>query len=272
MISESFIKYLAGLLDADGHLAFTYTEDSRNKEYFCVGLRVFLGSSSQVDKHGFVASLPSITGFGSTYMTPNYLSGKTYTNWSVAKSSHLEMLLPRIIKHMVIKAKHWQWMFDIYHNIKNRGHSSQAVHASERDSLEQGKKESRKFNVGPLRPKNYPTWAWLAGYLDGDGWFIHRDTSKKRYGMQVGACAHVTDSGVLEFLMKAYGGAISTHSQSENVKVWKRSLSNQNRAFALRFLPKVVKHSRLKKHKIEIMIHHHQQRLTVPSSKEQVIV
>ena len=271
-MNESLVKYLAGLLDADGNLSFLYTEDSRRENFFCVGLRLNLGSSSAIDRDGFVASLPVITGMGISTSPTNYAGNGKYINWQVSRRGDLEMLLPRLVKHMVIKAKHWQWMLDMWRDIRSRGYGAQSIQATERLILEQAKKESRKLQVGPLKPKNYPSWAWLAGYLDGDGYFMHRKPSAKRYVMQVGACAHITDASVLEFLQKAFGGKIEAHSQSENVMEWERSLSNTNRSFALRFLPKVAKHSRLKRHKIDLMIHHHQQRLSALSPTGQATV
>lgn len=271
-MNESFVKYLAGLLDADGNLSFSYKEDSRRENFFCVGLKLNLGASTEIDRQGFVSSLPSVTGMGINFSPSIYAGNGKYVNWQVSTRADLEMLLPRLIKHMVVKAKHWQWMFEMWRAIRQRGYGQQSVQATERQTLEQAKKESRKLNVGPLKEKNFPTWAWLAGYLDGDGHYHHRNPDKRRYGMHVEACAHVTDVSVLEFLQKSFGGRIKPHGKSENVRIWIRSLSNSDRAFALRFLPKLVRHSRLKRHKIEIMIHHHQQRLSALSPTGQAIV
>lgn len=258
-MNESLVKYLAGLLDADGSLAFTYRRDHIRHDYFCLGLKLYLGSSEKVDRHGFVRSLPHLTGMGAVYpqTTPNCVM------WKVGHRNHLEMLLPRLVKHMVIKARHWQWMLEVWREVRARGYGNQSLTTDQKDVLAEAYRQSRRNNVGPLKPKNYPSWAWVAGYLDGDGWYMHRKPSAKRYGMHVGACSHITDASALEFLQKAFGGKIKPHSQSENVMIWERSLSNANRSFALRFLPKVAKHSRLKRHKIDLMIHHHQQRLSV---------
>ncbi len=81
--------------------------------------------------------------------------------------------------------------------------------------------------------------------------------------MRVSVTAHITDIIALEFLQEAFGGTIRKNSRTDNVRVWWRGLGPANASFALRFLPKLVKHSRLKKHKIEQMIHFHKQRLSV---------
>lgn len=211
-----------------------------------------------IDQQGFVPSLPDVTGMGSVMKQT-----EVHYMWRVCKKSQLEMLLPRLIKHQYIKAQHWQWMLDTWRDIRSRPYGEKWISTQEKDALAQASIESRKHRVGPIKPKNYPSWAWVSGYLDGDGYYSHRNPKKKRYGMRVGACAHVTDISVLEFLQKTFGGKITQHSQSKYVFEWERSLSNANRSFALRFLPKVAKHSRLKRHKIDLMIHHHLQRLSV---------
>jgi hypothetical protein len=270
---ESFIKYLAGLMDADGHLAFTFTRDERRPDFSSLGLTLSVGASSVIDKHGFVDSLVDLTGIGYVNRVGKYYKGVAkYSVWAVSKRAELEKILPRLIKHMVVKGQHWQWMLGIWRDIRSRPYGSRSLQTSEREVLIQAAKESRKLRVGPIKPKNHPSWAWLAGYLDGDGWYMHRNPKAKRYGMQVGASSHITDVSVLEFIQKAFGGTIRSHSQSENVRTWKRSLSNENRSFALHFLPNLVKHSRLKRHKIEIMIHHHQQRLSALGPKGQATV
>lgn len=271
-MNESLIKYLAGLLDADGNLSFNYTADNYKENYFSLGLRLNLGAASSIDKHGFVASLPTLTGMGTGHSPTLYAGNGKYVNWQVTKRADLEMILPRLTKHMYIKARHWLWMMEIWRDVRAKEHGSKSIHALERATLEQAKKESRKFRVGPLKPKNFPSWAWLAGYLDGDGWYMHRNPEVRRYEMHVGACAHITDASVLAWLQNSFGGSVRPHSQSANVMQWRRSLSNADRSFALRFLPKLVKHSRLKRHKIELMIHHHQQRLSALSSTEQATV
>jgi hypothetical protein len=267
-VNESLVKYLAGLLDADGSLSFAFKEDPNRSGLYFVGLHLRLSSSKAVDHGHFVDSLPTETGMGGVYY-----SGATqqFKTWLVAKRADLEMLLPRLIKHMVIKGKHWNWLLDQWRNLRADG---KAVDAALRDEMTEASKRSRVENVGPLKPKNHPTWAWTAGYLDGDGCYAYRkqNNSCKGWVMHVSAVAHVNDICVLEFLQKAFGGSFYEQGQSADVKIWRRSIGYQNRSFALSFLPSVVKHSRLKKHKIEAIIHHHRQRLSVQGAKAQAIV
>lgn len=268
-MNESLIKYLAGLLDADGSLSFNFTVDPTRDGRCFVGLALNLHSSDAIDKNGFVFTLPEISGMGNCF---RYGKGQQFTRWAVSKRAHLEMLLPRIIKHMVIKGRHWQWLLETWREMRK---DSKTISLEERDRLAAASKDSRRTNVGPLNPKNHPTWAWLAGYLDGDGYYSYRHYQPNGYEqwvMHVSAVAHVNDIVVLEFLEKAFGGMIRPQGQSDDVKIWKRSLGYSNRSFALSFLPNVAKHSRLKRPVIDAMIHHHRQRLSVPGVKRKSFV
>lgn len=263
MVNETLVKYLAGLLDADGSLSFSFAPDHNREGLYFLRLALKLTAADAVDKHGFVASLPSLTGMGAVCREGK---DKQFAVWSVYKRADLEMLIPRLVKHMVIKAKHWQWLLDMWRTLRQDGAT---VSESQRKQLTEMSKESRRSNSGPLKPKNHPAWAWLAGYLDGDGTYHYRSYQNKSYTqwtMNVSAVAHVNDICVLEFLKNAFGGRIQDQGQSDNVKVWMRSIGYQNRSFALRFLPNVAKHSRLKREKIDQIIYHHQQRLTVPGT------
>lgn len=264
-MNESLVKYLAGLLDADGSLSFSFKQDQNRCGRFFVGLGMRLASSEAVDKHGFIESLPGLTGMGTVTIEGK---NKQFKTWVVSKRSDLEMILPRLIKHMVIKGKHWQWLLDAWRNVRK---DRTTVSLDERETLTAASKESRRLNGGPIKPKNHPTWAWLAGYLDGDGCYSYSkysDDAGVRWVLRVSAVSHINDVAVLHFLQNSFGGQVVCQGQSDNVYIWKRSLGYQNRDFALGFLPKLAKHSRLKREKIDAMIHHHRQRLSVPGTEK----
>lgn len=269
-MNESLVKYLAGLLDADGSMSFAFKSDLNREGRYFVGLSMRLASSVAVDTKDFVGSLPELTGMGAVTL---YGANRQFKTWSIDKRADLEMLVPRLVKHMVIKARHWNWLLETWRDLREGGKTCSALKRSE---LTEKSKESRRNNSGPLKPKNHPTWAWVAGYLDGDGCYSYRrnlaNTGYWQWTINVSAVAHVTDIVSLEFLRKAFGGDIVPHGQSDNVRIWQRSLGYQNRDFALKFLPNVAKHSRLKRHKIDAMIHHHRQRLSVPGTKVQATV
>jgi len=261
-MNEELVKYLSGLLDADGSISFNFNNPNKDKSAYTLSLRVGLASSDAVDTHGFVESLPGLTGFGSV---ARHGSRDQFTAWVVTSKGNLEMLVPRLAKHMVAKGAHLQRMFD-----KWRERRGTLLPVAECDELREFSKGSR-YAGGPIKPKNHPSWAWLAGYLDGNGCYrsskcksgFYNGQQCYRWQASVQAACHLGDVGVLAFIQKAHGGYVKKHSRSGNCMIWERSLGKKDSSFALSFLAELVGHSRLKKHKIEQLIaFHRQQRLS----------
>lgn len=258
IFKENEIKYLAGLLDADGSLSFKFCKTETGKTY--VYLILALSASETVDKHGYVKSLSEKVG---SVCKIEY-EKETYSDawkWSIQKRSELDQFLPRVLKHMVIKAKHWLTLYNKYTSLKGVDVTDYV------EELKEFSMESRN-NVGPLKPKKHPTWAWVAGYLDGDGCYTF---SKK--AIHVGAIANVKDVVALELLYKAFGGSLYA-PRDDNTQLWRHGLGFSQSSFAKMFLTGVVKHSRLKKHKIEQLLafHNQPQRLNEFTATAEVIV
>jgi hypothetical protein len=246
-MNESTVKYLSGLFDADGSISF-YFRTHGDKNYVSLVLQI-----AQKDKE-FLESfeLGNVTA-----------CQKGYSYLRVTDKAELEMTIPRIAKHCLVKGKHLKRMLDKWREVRGSCLTKEEV-----DNLKDWSKQSRK-DVGAIRQKNYPTWAWLAGYLDGDGWYRFRYSQEQNYmSMSVGAVAHPDDAKEsLSLIQKQFGGSIRPHGQS-NALVWNRNLGVSDSSFALTFLRKLVRHARVKKHKIETMIHYHSQRLTEKRSTE----
>lgn len=267
--TETDIKYLAGLMDADGSLCFHFKEYDTDK--YNVSLKLVLQQSLSIDHEGkFIKWVGEFGGFTqevkiTSSENPNWSDAN---RWTVTSLEELNMLLPRLTKHMVIKAKHWSSMLD-----KLKGIYGRTVSTIEMNELKEFAKTSR-MNVGPLKPKKHPTWAWVAGYIDGDGCYYMR-RRKKNWGVAtellVRVVAQDSDVCALELLNKAFNGNLKKNAH-ENTHYWSRNLGNADVDFALKFLRKMVVHSRLKKHKIEMMLHHHLQRLTEQTPEGEVIV
>lgn len=265
-MNETEVKYLAGLLDADGSMSFSFKRTDNNNGRYYVGLQISLCASDAIDRKGFVSGLSDAHCIGTVHRDGRFRQNAV---WIVSKRAHVEMLVPRLTKHMVIKARHWDWMLHRWRDIRAGGSS---VSEAERAMISDSARAGRRDNVGPLKPKKHVTWAWLAGYLDGDGWFIHRCYKNKRYGhdewaMKMGAVAHENDACGLELIQHSIGGRIKPHTQSDSLRVWELGLGPRNRSRALSLLPNIAKHSQLKREKIDGIIHHHRQRLSVPASK-----
>lgn len=252
-MNENLVKYLAGLLDADGSASLRFRLRRNTDDCWYPGLNISLSSSEAVDRHGFVESLPVITGMGTV---SRYGDQGQFKRWDVTKVSDVERLVPRLTKHMVVKAQHWQWLLETWRDVRGK-----EVDEVQKKALAELSKESRRSRIGPLKPKNHPSWAWVAGFLDGDGSYRHTFfPNQGRWNLSVNASAHKNDQIVLHFLQKAFGGSIRVHQPG--VLIWSRGLGPMHSSFAMRFLPKVARHARLKRHKIDQMIHHHQQRLS----------
>jgi len=238
---ENEIKYLAGLLDADGSLSFKFCKSTSGKTFLYLILSI--SASVKIDVHNYMQTLADRAGsvIGIEYEKETYSDARC---WRVQGRSDLDQLVPRLLKHMVIKAKHWQTLYNYYTELKG-------IDITDRvEELKQLSQESRN-NTGPLKPKVHPTWAWVAGYLDGDGCY-----NFKKNAMHVGVIAHVKDVCALQFLYKAFGGSLY-EPQKDNTQLWRHGVGPSQKSFALMFLRGVVKHSRLKKHKIEQMIAFH---------------
>ena len=260
-MTESWFKYMAGLLDADGSLTFQFAKTTTGN--YGIYLRMVLVAAESIDREGkFIKSLP----YGTVIHTEPKGEWAARNDWVVTKRTDLELLLPRIIKHMVIKGRHWDWMFNVW-----RQHRGQTVDETYCERLKIACKDSRS-EAGPLRAKKHPTWAWVAGYVDGDGSLVNKYDEQKHYQcMRVNVTAHKNDRVGLDLLQKAFGGTIS-EVKNTNVLRWWRNLGYKDASFATHFLRKLVRHSQLKKHSIEQILSNHSQRLSVNTPTGEAIV
>lgn len=256
IFKESEIKYLAGLLDADGCLSFKFCPSSSGRVFLYLTLNIT--ASKKIDRHGYLYSLGERVGSCCeiTYDKPTYSDA---VKWHVQGRSDLNKLLPRLTKHMVVKGKRWKWMFDLF--VKMKGKDVKWL----KDGIQ---KELSNIPYGPVKPKNHPSWPWVAGYLDGDGCY---HLSKR--AVHIGCITHKDQLDGVELLYKAFGGSVYPPREDNSV-LWRRGAGKSNKDFAIPFLKKVHGHSRLKKWKIEQMLNFHaqSQRLTDVTSTEEVIV
>ena len=110
-MQESLIKYLAGLCDADGSLSFRFSS-SKNGHRLLLILQ--LTAAESIDKNGsFVKSLIELTGVG-TFYSRKRQNWARVNIWQVNSKTDFEILLPRLLNHMLIKATHWQYLYEVY--------------------------------------------------------------------------------------------------------------------------------------------------------------
>ena len=244
MLNETEVKYLAGLIDADGYIGYEFQNNR-------VTLRLQLSAAESIDKEGYVLKLPETTGFGSSHTKSKRVDEwAPVTVWVVQGRRDIEMLLPRLIKHMVIKGKHAQRMLDSWQEYRGKVLSDLTI-----EQLKQYKAVSR-LDTGPVRDKKHPSWAWVAGYLDGDGsYMFSHPPSYKKPRLLVQATAHENDRVGVDLLYKAFGGTLNNRGKTcPHILDWKHSLGVKDKDFAKDFLGKMVQHTKLKKHKIEQML------------------
>jgi len=260
--SEVEIKYLAGLLDADGSMSFRFTKNPVGKVY--TGLELRLVASEKIDKGGvYIDYLRSIMGYKYHRVFKDG-AASPQNWWRVTKRAELNKILPRLLKHMVIKGKHWNNLYQIYISLQGKHVSDIEI-----NRLKKLSKDSRR-EAGPIKAKNFATKAWTSGVIDGDGYLQIRNNRR----LSVVINLHPDDRVALELLQKTYGGYIRDIN-NHNIVRWERNLGPKDKNFAIPFLKSIHRYSKLKKWKIEQMLkilNNHSQRLTEKPPKGEVIV
>ena len=251
MFSETEKKYLAGLLDADGSLVYCH-----NNGY--LSLTMELSMSESIDKGGKYANYLG-SKVGKLYTRKRDNNWATQNEWVVRKRGDLEKLIPHIAKHMVLKGNKWQHMLE----------TSRAMKATKLNKQEFLELRERANSLrGPISAKKHPTWAWTAGYIDGDGWYLKR-TRPRQIEQHVGAVSHMEHPEGLELLHKAFGGVLK---EDRGHLRWIKNLGPRDKKFTISFLKKMVNHSHLKKWKIEQLLSTYSQRLSDLTPKGDAIV
>lgn len=250
MFGETESKYLAGLLDADGSLSFVHNNGYLSLMFSC-------SMSESIDRNGELAKYLS-SKVGKLHTRKREDTWAVQNEWVIYSRKEHELFLPHVIKHMVVKGNKWNFMLEKFRELK-----ATKLTESEFNSL----RETADSLHGPVKHKNHPTWAWVAGYIDGDGWYLKR--VRKNVEMHVGAVSHPAQQEGLQLLHKAFGGTLK--NDRGHIR-WIRNLGPRDKKFALDFLSKMVQHSRLKKWKIEQLISTYSQRLNVQTPKGDAIV
>lgn len=256
--NETLNKYLAGLCDTDGCLSFGFRKQRDGDNYY-LNVRFTLLVSHSYDPEGKLLNLlQAHYGVGSIQTREARVVSSSAAVWCVGKSNELERLLPHIIKHMVLRGTHWKWILETL-----RERAGIPLTSEEIRQLKAESKDRRKSTTW-VKPKNYPSAAWLAGVVDGDGYFTDKYYPDKRYrrivfGLQNAEC----DRAIVEHIQKAFGGVIHVRKgKTTKLNHYILNLGFSASSGALKFLRYVVKHSHLKKHQIEQLIHTHLQRLS----------
>lgn len=243
-MTETDIKYLAGLLDADGSFFLTTTNTYLS---LVVGLDLSTGIDRDCKFSNWLSSQLGVKYY--TSKRPLNAEGVCSIKFSISKRSTLEMLIPRLLKYLVIKGKHLDNIWRFYKTNCSRKLSEDEI------TLVKELNKSSRANVGPLRVKSWLPKAYVAGFIDGDGCYIMKKSSGT---YNVNTVSHKDDRIVADLLFKQYGGHV--YEQEDWVR-WRRPLGRTNKTFAVKFLRDMHRHSRLKQYKISQFLAYHSQRL-----------
>jgi len=217
VISE---KYMAGFIDADGHISI------RARLNASPDLEVSVGQSRK-GEHVLLA-------------IQEMFGGSIREKW---EGKHLELqlrgktarkLLERLSKYMVLKRHHAERMIEVVDN-KTILRTVDEVRA-----VRQEVKQIRAFGASGM--PNYPSRKWLAGYFDGDGSF---SVSVDRYGRARPNAAILAAKNYvvgISLICSTLGGRIN--AVGENA-VWQLGLDIPSKA--IQFLSFFAQHLEIKK-------------------------
>lgn len=248
--NETLNKYVAGFVDADGAISFHFNKTVDG--FFRIGLQFGI---TQIDNRGrgfkLLQDLRDAYDVGSI----TDVKDKNQKYWKVAGKNDLEKFLPHIIKHMVIKGKHFQRMLE-----KRRELSGVDLTQDQVDELRRFAKESRA-DTGSTRYKKNASPAWLAGYIDGDGYLR---CSGREHWLKI----HVqkSDACSVELIQRTYGGKIYDTAK-ENIKEFRLNFGASFYGIATKVLKAIIPHLRLKRHDAEMILYWHKQRLNEKNPK-----
>lgn len=254
-MNETDIKYLAGLLDADGSFFYNY---SSNRAYLTVALDLTTGIDKDMKFTNWLCQELGVR--PSVHKRPLNAAGVDSIKIVVSKRATIEMLVPRLLKYLVVKGSHLKRLYDKWTEVRGRRLSDDEV-----SELKEFTTNSRKI-ASPVKPREWLPKAYVAGFIDGDGCYCMKKSSGT---YNVSTVSHVQDKVIADLLFKQYGGRI--HYQEDWIR-WVHPLGRTNKSFAIKFLRDMHKHSRLKRHKIEVFLHYHSQRLTEGTPTGEVIV
>lgn len=207
MFSE---KYLAGLIDADGHISVRGRTNA-SKYTSHVGCKVDLEFSiSQAS--GFSEPLEWLKeNFGGCIREKCHGQHLEY----LSRGNPAMRIVERVKNHLVLKQGHAEAFLKLVQT------GTRLYDESDLMAFREHVKELRATEMSYER--NYPSRKWMAGYIDGDGSF---SAALDRYGnarpvLSI-AAAQNYPMGIL-LLQKAFGGSICKPSKG-NYHLWQLSL------------------------------------------------
>lgn len=222
--SEQLNKFVAGLFDADGYISFDFC---RNKIQLQCGIVL-------IDEN-LIYSLQKHYKMGTIIVTDGKLaSHSTFYKWAM-RSKESKKFFNLIGKHLRIKATHFRNLVNIHTELEEETLQEDMI-----SSLKEISKESRK-NSKWLRHPKHPSYAWVSGYLAGDGHFEFKKGTKRNpreVVARASSVCHKDDCFIQYFLKTAFGGSVTTSHGGDHY-IWRVSLGRGSAKFAVDFLKKL---------------------------------
>lgn len=192
---ETINKYLAGYLDGNGCITVLF-----EKRNHCNGSkpRLVVAMCGCVDypkMEPMILEMFDHYGFGSIQRRANMIY------WIISGVQAVS-LINRIKQHLVVKGQHAERMLNLYSRYAGYGN-----YVTNPERLKKYVKMSRD-NTGPLKPKNFASKAWTAGYIDSDGYLSHTQRC-----LDFGA--NKRDIAALALLSKTYGREVKEGREGE---------------------------------------------------------
>lgn len=233
------IKYLAGLIDADGNFNINRTDDGY------IRFTVSVASSDNTDKDfNMLTYVKNTFQIGSTRVFTN--AWGLVMEWKVSSLGEQEQLLPILIKHLVIKGTYANYCLNI-----RRKYKGKQCPLEEWNEIQKELKYQRQHTTSFVH-KKHMTWAWFAGYVDGDGCLA----TANKFSEVLKITCHSQDKIGIELIQHSIGGTINTIKKKDWLLTYQLTLGVRTRQKSLEILRKYVFHTKLKhkKYKAEQII------------------
>lgn len=250
--SEVINKILAGYIDSDGSISLRRS-DSKNRN---IQIEVHLVQSAINDPDfEVIRSFYKFYNLGFlTYKISSNPKESSQILWRLGSSDSIK-LFNLIGKHLVVKGKHFKFCIERYAEL-----IGEEITDVFWEDIKAEVNKSREENAGPLKIKKHPSWAWLAGYIAGDGHLCCRlNRSRKKFDKKVNKFYNMTYNELyvcivdkhrvaLDFIQIHLNGSV--YEKKEGCFMWKRSLGKGHKSFSENFLSK-IKPYMLHPHKYE---------------------
>lgn len=238
--SETINKYLAGLVDADGTITVNFYK-SKGVGYKPT-LKFILGLSlDNVKSEETLLWLYDNFPYGSINRrhTAGTHKNSNMITWVVSGDNAMS-IINRFKKHLVIKGTHANRMIELF--LKYKGYGNTVKTEEELSSIKEYVKDSRD-NTTSIKYKNHLTWAWLAGYTDGDGYIGFNEANNN---CCIDYNCHIRDISALEIISRAFGREIIKDSRGDYLRL-RHYIGRRSKALADRMLKPMLPHLRIKK-------------------------